>query len=176
MLILKNDKYEFVMRDDSTYSLKSVDNPHVYNREYLFAEEETHVSSKHGIVINSQNGESYSCILLAGGGASSVHKNSALIHENKCIVGVSCYMCSLHLPTLDLEWHTQTDWQLVLVSIIRLNTNVLSHMASWRLRECLIQVKLFGRRAERIYSQTVLFCTMIILRQLTSMISSIEST
>jgi len=19
-------------------------------------------------------------------------------------------MCSLHLPTLDLEWHTQTDW------------------------------------------------------------------
>ena len=98
------------MRDDPAYSLESVDNTNAYDREYLFAEEDSYLSSKHGIFVTSPKGESYSCILLAGGGASSVHEHSALIHEHSCIVAVGCYMCSLSIPALELGWQTQTDW------------------------------------------------------------------
>lgn len=98
------------MRDDQAYSLKSVDNVHIYDREYLFADEDSYLSSKHGISVNSPSGESYSCILLASGGVSGVHEHSALIHEDRCIVAVGSYMCSLSLPVLELGWHIQADW------------------------------------------------------------------
>lgn len=110
MLRLKNEKYDVVMLDEPLYSLVSVDNTRAYDREYSFAGEDSHPSSKHCISVSSADGQSYSCILLAGGGPSGVHEHSALIHEDRCVVAVGCYMCALSLPALELEWHTRTDW------------------------------------------------------------------
>jgi len=109
MLSLKNENYEVVMRDDPAYSLECVDNTNAYDRKYLFAEEVSYLSSKHGIFVSSRKGKSYSCILLAGGGASGVHAYDRAF-DYSCIVAVGCYMCSLSIPGLELGWHTQTDW------------------------------------------------------------------
>ena len=61
-----------------------------------------HVSTE-GSVISS-------CILTAVGGATGIHDHSALICGDSCIIAVGPFMCSLHIPSLDLEWKAEVDW------------------------------------------------------------------
>jgi hypothetical protein len=110
-LILEIDNYEIVIQDESSYIPNSADNKFVFDKEILLDESDEYApSSKHSITVNCSSGESHSCILLASGGASGVHKNSAIIHDNKILVAVSSYVCCLKLPTIELEWRTKSDW------------------------------------------------------------------
>lgn len=110
-LILEIDNYEIVIQDESGYIPNSADNKFVFGKEILLDESDEYVpSSKHSITVNYPSGNSHSCILLASGGASGVHKNSSIIRNNKILVAVSCYVCCLEFPTLDLEWRTKSDW------------------------------------------------------------------
>ena len=109
-LNLETESCEIVIRDESIYTPNSADNKFTFDVELWLDVEEDYVSSKHSVVVNCQNGESHSCILLAGGGASSVHENSALVHGEKLLVAVGNFVCCLLLPKLDIEWRTKTDW------------------------------------------------------------------
>ncbi len=108
MLTLQNDIIEIIIQNDDNYTPKSSDNKYTYDKEY-FIDDGTYITSKHSVVVNISKDNTYSCILLASGGASGVHNHSALIYRNRCIVAVGPYMVALRIPTLDLEWYTAVD-------------------------------------------------------------------
>jgi hypothetical protein len=109
MLILKNDNYEIVIENVETYTAGSVDNIHSYDIEYSLGDASFRPSSQHSIVVRNGNNVLRSCILLADGGATGIHKNSALIYDNSCIIAVGPFMCSLQLPSLELSWKAEVD-------------------------------------------------------------------
>lgn len=109
MIILKNTKYEIVIQDDRTYTAGSADNIHSYEMEYFLDDEPFRFSSRHSITVIDDNRVLLSCILLASGGASGIHEHSALVHGASCIIAVGPFMCSLHIPSLELEWKVKVD-------------------------------------------------------------------
>lgn len=98
--------FEVTVQNDVTLRQNSRDNQDLYDKEYLFGE---HPTSKHGVTVNFRGKKVSSCVLVGGGGPSAVHENSALIHECSCIIGVGKYVCSLSVPSLELEWQRQVD-------------------------------------------------------------------
>ena len=108
-LNLETESCEIVIRDESIYTPNSADNKFTFDKELWLDEEEDYVSSKHSVAFSCQSGESCSCILLACGGASSVHENSAIVHDEKLLVAVGNFVCCLLLPKLDVDWRTKTD-------------------------------------------------------------------
>lgn len=108
-LNLDIENCEIIFRNESIYTSNSADNKFTFDKELFLDDEEECISSKHSVVVNCQNGKTHSCILLAGGGASGVHKNSALVHGEKLLVAVGNFVCCLSLPKLDVAWRTKTD-------------------------------------------------------------------
>ncbi|MBL8821748.1 MAG: hypothetical protein JNJ77_04100 [Planctomycetia bacterium] len=94
--------------DDPTYTQGSADNVHQYEHEYCFVTE-YQPTSKHGLICKHVTGSTHSCILLAGSGATGVHKHSAVIVNGSCFIGVGDMLCSLSLPDLQLKWATKVD-------------------------------------------------------------------
>lgn len=109
MLILKNGEYEIVVENDDTYATGSADNARFYDTEHSLDDEPFRPSSQHSVTVKSDECILGSCILLAGGGTSGVHEHSALLHGNSCIIAVGPFMCSLRLPSFELEWKAQVD-------------------------------------------------------------------
>ncbi len=109
-LNLETENCEIELRNESIYTPNSADNKFVFDKELFLDDEEDYISSKHSVVVSCQNGETHSCILLAGGRASGIHKNSALVHGEKLLVAVGNFVCCLSLPKLEFEWRTKTDW------------------------------------------------------------------
>jgi hypothetical protein len=98
--------FEVTVANDVAFKQNSADNKVFYEKEYLFGE---HSTSKHSVTVNFQGKKVSSCVLIASGGPSAVHENSALIHSRSCIVAIGRYICSLSVPSLMLEWQTQID-------------------------------------------------------------------
>jgi hypothetical protein len=109
MLILKNAEYEIIVENDDTYTSGSADNARSYDSEYSFNEQSFYPSSKHSVTVKSGDQILGSRILLADGGTSGVHEHSALLHKNSCVVAVGPFMCSLRIPSLELEWKAKVD-------------------------------------------------------------------
>ncbi|HMP71518.1 MAG TPA: hypothetical protein PKA76_19385 [Pirellulaceae bacterium] len=111
MLELVAGKYRVIIANDPTYAIGSADNvrscDHIYHLDDARAEYA--VTSRHTVTVTEDNKTIATCILLAGGGASGVHENSALIHQDNCIIAVGPFLASLILPTLELNWATQAD-------------------------------------------------------------------
>jgi hypothetical protein len=97
------------MLDEPTYSPGSADNVCSYDREFNFAGQ-YRPSSRHALICRGPDGTEHSCVLLAGGGASGVHEHSVVVVNGFCVVAVGNMLCSLFLPTLDLNWATKVDW------------------------------------------------------------------
>ena len=105
---LTSGSFALTLLDDLTHDPTSVDNVRQYDREYCFVEE-YRPASKYGLVCRQSDGTTYSCILLAGGGASRVHEHSAVAVNKFCFIGVGDMLCCVSLPTLDLSWATKVD-------------------------------------------------------------------
>jgi hypothetical protein len=108
-VLFRTDKYELELIDEPLYSPGSADNVHSYSREYKLTDAETPPSSGHGLILRDGNAPARSCILLAGGGATGLHKHSAVTLDDTCFVAIGDTLCSLKLPSLDLLWHRQVD-------------------------------------------------------------------
>lgn len=98
--------FEVTVQNEVIFEQNQTDNNELYEKEYLLGE---HATSKHGVVVSYHGKKITSCALIASGGPSIVHENSALIHELSCIVAVGRYACSLSVPSLELEWQTEVD-------------------------------------------------------------------
>ena len=110
VLILNKDKYKVVVGNDDTYAAGSPANLHAYDKEHVLSEEAYRPSSQHSITVSTEGSAVSSCILTAVGGATGIHEHSALICGDSCIVAVGPFMCSLRIPSLDLEWKAEVDW------------------------------------------------------------------
>lgn len=42
--------------------------------------------------------------------ATGIHEHSAVVVDDHILIAVGNQICSLLLPILDLEWHTEADW------------------------------------------------------------------
>jgi hypothetical protein len=105
---LKSGPFVLTLLDDQTYTSGSADNARTYDREYCFIQEYQPVS-QYGLVCQGPEGETKSCILLAGGGATCVHQHSAIVLNGFCHVAVGDMICSLSMSTLELRWATKVD-------------------------------------------------------------------
>ena len=108
VLIFNKDNYKVVVGDYDTYTAYSADVD--CRKEYRLNEEAYKPSSQHFISVSTQGSVMSSCILAAVGGATGIHDHSALICGDSCIIAVGPFMCSLRIPSLDLEWKAEVDW------------------------------------------------------------------
>jgi hypothetical protein len=107
IVFLEAGKYELELIDEPLYS--SADNVRCYSCDYDFTNGLYRPSSRHGLVLREDGIVRQSCILLARGGASGLHENSAVTVGDVCFIAVGDTLCSLALPSLDLLWHRQVD-------------------------------------------------------------------
>jgi len=108
-VLLEAGKYELELIDEPPYSSGSADNIRCYSCVYDFTDGLYRPSSRHGLVLREDGLVRQSCILLAGGGTSGLHENSAVTEGDVCFIAVGDTLCSLALPSLDLLWHRQVD-------------------------------------------------------------------
>jgi len=112
-LTLSSKHGEIVIADESPdtprFDPRSADNACGPVDESFFGDREYRASSRHRIVVTRGDSVLASRILLATGGATGVHDHSALLLDNRCIVAVGPFICSLALPSLQVHWHTRTD-------------------------------------------------------------------
>jgi len=110
LLQLQVDGYTVSMEDSSPYAAGVAQDTVGFQREYCLGKMDFQASSRHILRVLKVDSEIASCMLQATGGASGVHEHSMLIDQRSCIVAVGPYLCSLALPSLDLEWQVQVDW------------------------------------------------------------------
>ena len=108
MLILKDGQFEVVVENDPTYTSKSVDNQCSYDQTYPLGSD-PFVSSCHAIKVSNSTGHVSSCILTAGGGATGIHENSALILGSSCLLAIGPFIASINLPMLEMNWAQEVD-------------------------------------------------------------------
>jgi hypothetical protein len=107
-LHIHSPQYEIDIFNEQTYTISSIDNVRIYDKEYdLYGQFEP--SSRHGIFVTTPSGSKYSSIILAGGGGSTVHQQSALILEDFLYIAVGDQICCMSLPQLQLAWHKKVD-------------------------------------------------------------------
>ena len=84
---------------------ESIDNVNIYSKEYNL-DPENQASSIYGLNCN----DSSNCIILAGGGASGVSEQSAIVQDSKLWIGIGDQLVCLSLPNFEMLWHLQVDW------------------------------------------------------------------
>ena len=111
MLELITGNNHVTIVNDPSHAVGSADNINSYDSEYHLDDSraEYAVTSRHAVFVTCGNKIVAKCILLAGGGASGIHEHSAIVREDSCIVACGPFMASLTIPTLKLNWATQTD-------------------------------------------------------------------
>lgn len=86
---------------------RSIDNPKKYQKAYNLG---GHSSSAHGVIVSCDDRLIASAVVLAGGGASTIHEHSALVQSaSHLLLAVGSHVARLALPNLDLVWATQSD-------------------------------------------------------------------
>jgi outer membrane protein assembly factor BamB len=98
------------MTNEPTWSFESADNGRQYGRRLILGNaKRSEVVSTHGLTNILVDGRGFSTLLGARGGASGVHEHSCLVLGESCYVAIGPYVASLSLPTLELQWATETD-------------------------------------------------------------------
>jgi hypothetical protein len=95
--------------DEPTYRFGSSDNNFIYWKHSFGEGAQNYPTSMHGIKIFLDEKILESCVIIGSGGATTVHKNSTLLDNDKLLVCCCDTVFCLALPTLDLIWKTQAD-------------------------------------------------------------------
>ncbi|WP_051313469.1 hypothetical protein [Sporocytophaga myxococcoides] len=104
--------YTIKIVDDSSYTLKSVDNKSSYDFEYfegMAIKDRVHPSSKHGVRVYKDGKELTSAIISEIGGATTIHHNSAVVKGNSLVICCSDMIYSLSIPELRINWRKRLD-------------------------------------------------------------------
>ncbi|UAY53031.1 hypothetical protein [Ferruginibacter albus] len=83
-------------------------------------------TSQHAVKIYQNNNLINSAIILATGGGTGVHSDTALIDDNNLIVRCCNKLFSLTLPGLEQNWMTEADWA-TCFSIYQYKDTFISH-------------------------------------------------
>ena len=100
--------FKVSIQKDSTYTLGSADNLNTYDHEYRLGPD-SYISSQISIRTSNAEGVIASSILIASGGGTGVHENSALVLDSNCYMAIGPFIVCLALPNLELIWSTEVD-------------------------------------------------------------------
>lgn len=99
-----------VLFDDSAFN-QTADSPTTYDK-VIQAEKDKEYSptSQHALKIFKDNNLIGSAIILASGGGTGVHGDTALIDNDNLVIRCCNKVFSLTLPDLKINWTTEVDW------------------------------------------------------------------
>ena len=96
--------------DDTAFN-QTVDSPTSYDTVIQFDKDKPYSpNSQHAIKIYKDNNLIRSAIILASGGGTGVHDDTALIDDDNIIIRCCNKVFSLTLPDLETNWVTEADW------------------------------------------------------------------
>ncbi len=95
--------------NEPNYRFDSNDDNFCYSKHYSADGVKEYPTSKHGIKIYCENQVIDSCIVIGSGGATGIHKNSALFDGDQLLLCCCNTIFCLTLPTFELKWKTQAD-------------------------------------------------------------------
>jgi hypothetical protein len=109
-LEIRSGSFAVTLVNDPTYPYRPDDKAknRTRGREYSFCGDDR-PTSIYAISSQGPGGESYSCVLLGDGGATTVHSNSAVIVGDRCFVAIGYTLCALAVPSLQLSWAKTID-------------------------------------------------------------------
>jgi hypothetical protein len=174
ILELNKDRYKVIISNDDTYNSGSADNLHSYDKEYLLGEDFYRPSSQHSVTIRTEGSVVSSCILAAVGGATGIHEHSAIICKDSCIIAVGPFMCSLLIPSLDLEWKAEVDDATCFGVYFSEKHNCFISHGELDIARVEHGAKYFVNRVAKIYSLAASNCMMITSRLLISTVSDTD--
>jgi hypothetical protein len=125
-ITLRHKDFAIEVFDDSAYN-QTEDSPTNYDK-VLQADRDKPYSptSQHAIKVYRDNNLISSAIILATGGGTGVHSDTALIDEDNLVIRCCNKLFSLTLPTLDINWVTEPDWA-TCFSIHKYQNSYISH-------------------------------------------------
>ena len=96
---------------DDTAFTQSIDSPTSYDKVIQVEKDKPYSpNSKHAIKIYEHDKVIMTAIILASGGGTHVHEDTALIDEGNLIIRCCNKLFSLSLPDLNTNWVTEPDW------------------------------------------------------------------
>lgn len=109
-VILNHKDFTIELLDDSGFN-QTPDSPTRYEK-VIQADKDRQYSptSQHSIKLYKDNNLINSAIILATGGGTVVHNDTALIDDNNLIVRCCNKVFSLTLPNLETNWVIEADW------------------------------------------------------------------
>jgi hypothetical protein len=106
MTIAYNNYILDIIKDDN-YTLNSTDNLPNYESVYSTSSHNKWYMHKHGLRVNKDGVEKASAIICSFGGATTIHKNSAVIKNDTIFICCGNTIYSLSLPELNLNWYNR---------------------------------------------------------------------
>lgn len=104
--LFKNFKIEL---HNDPIDFNTAENENTCLKHYAQDNEDTVPVSKHGIRVYKEQAVINSCILIAWGGSTCVHKTSALLSNNQLLVCCGDTIFCLQVPSLKLNWRVKAD-------------------------------------------------------------------
>lgn len=108
-LQLENEGYAVRLWNEQTYTLNSQDNSVDFDLEHLLDRERFELGIHYGVETVSVKGKILRCVLVAGGGTTSIHQSSAFLRNDSLVVGLGDRLCSLSLRDLEMQWNVKAD-------------------------------------------------------------------
>lgn len=109
MVELNFNEYRIELSDESSYALNSTDNFFLFDKIFIDEKSDAYHSTKHGIKVYAGEKLVSNALICAVGGATGIHKDSAIIVEENILVCCADSIFSLTLPDLNLNWMKQVD-------------------------------------------------------------------
>lgn len=123
---LNYKNFEIEIADDLKYTLDSIDRLRAYKKIYTGIENQFRSTSSHSIIINENQLEISSAIICETGGATTIHKSSFIIEEDKIWINVCNKIYCLEIPSLELNWQKEID-SFTNFSIYKIENDFLVH-------------------------------------------------
>jgi hypothetical protein len=96
---------------DDTAFTQSADSPTSYDKIIQVENDKQYSpNSQHAIKIYERDRLIRTAIILASGGGTGVHEDTALIDQDNLIIRCCNKLFSLSLPDLNMNWVTEPDW------------------------------------------------------------------
>lgn len=107
---LASAKYEVILEDGDRYARSSADDLICVDHEYVLLTSDTYTpDSQHVVRVLREEQVLATCILIAGGGATAIHDNAAVLVADVLYIAVGDQLAALSLPALKLNMSVQAD-------------------------------------------------------------------